>query len=212
MTNGDISTFQTAEEYIFYEEKLLKDAGTDTVLLRFWEPQTDIVVLGKSNQAEREVYVDRCRQDGIPIVKRCSGGGTVLQTKGVLNYSIIAPQFPPFDRVQSSNKEVMEIIKSQLQTETVPIEIQGYTDLTYKGKKWCGNAQKRTLTHFLFHGSMLIDADIQKISHYLKHPSREPAYRKSLSHADFLCNVPLDKEQIKKGLKKAIAHIKQMRR
>ena len=57
---------------------------------------------------------------------------------------------------------------------------------------------------------MLIDADIQKISYYLKHPSREPAYRKSLSHADFLCNVPLDKEQIIKGLEAAIVYIKRM--
>src|SRR6185295_5909726 len=77
-------TFPTAEENLACDEALLDwcDAGDGPEVLRFWEPQQHFVVVGYSNRVEREVNVAACRESGIPILHRCSGGGTVLQGPG----------------------------------------------------------------------------------------------------------------------------------
>ena len=57
-------------------------------MLRFWEPNKPFVVVGYANQAAREVDLEACRKLGIPVFRRCTGGGTVLQGPGCLNYSL----------------------------------------------------------------------------------------------------------------------------
>ncbi|MEK9657803.1 MAG: hypothetical protein VW378_05480 [bacterium] len=196
----DRTNFNDPAKTVAYDDLLLQQAKPKEVILRLWEPSCDFVVLGKSNNPLNEVYVDRCHKEGIPIIKRCSGGGTVFQSSGVINYAIVAPHHPPFDSIQACNREIMTMVKDVLSDDQLSLAIQGYTDLTYQGKKCCGNAQRRTLSHFLFHGSILVDIDLGKISHYLKHPSREPDYRKGCSHQDFLCHLPLKKAEVYRRL------------
>src|SRR5438309_12096554 len=84
-------TFPTPAENLACDETLLDwcDEGAGPELLRFWEPQQHFVVIGYSNHAERVVSVAACRERGIPILRRCAGGGTVLQGPGSLNYLLI---------------------------------------------------------------------------------------------------------------------------
>ena len=65
------------------------DDGRGAEMLRFWEPCQYFVVLGYANRAELEVNLAACREEDIGVYRRCSGGGTVLQGPGCLNYSLI---------------------------------------------------------------------------------------------------------------------------
>ena len=47
------------------------------------------MVVGYANQVEVEVNVPACTARGIPILRRCSGGGTVVQGPGCLNYAVV---------------------------------------------------------------------------------------------------------------------------
>ena len=190
-----------------YDQYLLENAKKSELVLRLWEPQQCYVVLGKSNRADQEVHVDRCYQDQIPIIKRCSGGGTVLNDKGMLNFAIVGPQQQPFKSIHQCNVGMSTYIKNALQSKNIPLEIKGTSDITFMGKKCVGNAQKRTLNFYLFHGCILFDTDISKISYYLKHPSKEPAYRQKKSHKDFLCNISYSKAELIMFLKNAITSI-----
>src|ERR1051325_5350957 len=60
-------------------------------ILRLWEPTRYFVVLGYANRLATEVNAAFCRQNTIPILRRCSGGGTVLQGPGILNYTLVLP-------------------------------------------------------------------------------------------------------------------------
>ena len=84
-------TLPTPEENLACDEALLDgcDDGDGPEVLRFWEPQKHFVVVGYSNRVESEVNVAACSELGIPILRRCSGGGTVLQGPGCLDYSLI---------------------------------------------------------------------------------------------------------------------------
>ena len=56
-------------------------------LLRIWEPENHFVVLGHSNRIDSEVDLAACESERISIFRRLSGGGTVMQGPGCLNYT-----------------------------------------------------------------------------------------------------------------------------
>src|SRR5689334_4969218 len=65
------------------------EEGSSDEVLRFWEPREPFVVLGYSNKVLSEVNLSYCRENNIPVLRRTSGGGTVLQGPGCLNYSLV---------------------------------------------------------------------------------------------------------------------------
>src|SRR3990167_824405 len=85
-------TFPTPEENLACDEALLEQCEEGLIpddILRFWEPSSYFVVLGYSNKIQTEVNETACQKEGIPILRRLSGGGTVLQGPGCLNFSLI---------------------------------------------------------------------------------------------------------------------------
>ena len=86
----DIS-FSTPQDNILFDDVLLQlaEEGRGDQVLRFWESQQYFIVLGRTGQEHEEVKADEVRKDRIPVLRRSSGGGTVVQGKGCLNYSLI---------------------------------------------------------------------------------------------------------------------------
>jgi len=117
-------------------------------VLRVWESQNYFVVLGLSNAAEAEVHKTACLEDHIPIVRRCSGGGAILQGLGCLNYALVLNQsrHPSLSQIQSTNCWVMTEMHAALSPLFPTLQIQGYTDLTLGNIKnfgQCTTAQQR---------------------------------------------------------------------
>ena len=178
------------------------EAGHGEGILRFWESPTCFVVLGYANKADSEVYLDRCELDGIPVLRRCSGGGTVVQGPGCLNYTLVLPIEGALESITESNCFVMQRVRDAIQ-EIVkePVEIRGHTDLTLNNLKFSGNAQRRRKKFLLFHGSFLLTFDLGLIDRLLKFPSREPNYREGRSHHEFLTLLKASVGQVKDRLR-----------
>ena len=113
-------TCPTPVENLACDEALLDkcDEGSGPEVLRFWEPLQYFIVVGYSNRVAREVNVEACREQGMPILRRCSGGGTVLQGPGCLNYSLILriDSDPALQAVTGTNRFVMERNRAALET------------------------------------------------------------------------------------------------
>src|SRR4029077_14400618 len=90
MKQLDLTLPSTAEN-LAADEALLEwcEAGDGAEVLRFWEPHEYFVVVGYANKVATEVNVATCEAKGIPIFRRCSGGGTVVQGPGCLNYTLV---------------------------------------------------------------------------------------------------------------------------
>ncbi|MCX6928274.1 MAG: lipoate--protein ligase family protein [Verrucomicrobia bacterium] len=200
-------TLGTPEENLACDEALLDlcEAGGSDELLRLWALPQYFVVLGYANKAATEVNLAFCGANGIPVLRRCSGGGTVLQGPGVLNYSLILriEESGPCHSIPSTNKFILERQREAF-AALVParIELRGQTDLAVGGLKFNGNAQRRRRRFLLFHGSFLLDLDISLVEKTLPLPSRQPNYRLNRSHADFLVNLNLPADSIKAALAK----------
>jgi lipoate---protein ligase len=180
------------------------DAGRAGECLRFWEWPTAAVVLGASGVLREEVLVDACTSVNVPILRRASGGGTVLLGPGCLEYSLVLSmtERPEMRSVTTSYRAIMGTMVKALQA-LVPsgsVHCAGSSDLAWDGRKFSGNAQKRGRHFILHHGTILYDFELTWIRHYLPLPPRQPEYRAGRSHEDFICNFPAPVEAIKKQL------------
>lgn len=199
-------TLPAPEENLSLDEALLahcEAGGCDEGILRFWEPRRHFVVLGYGNRFESETRPDFCRKKSVPILRRISGGGTVLQGPGCLNFSLILPMEPsgPCRTIAATNRFVMERNRKALEDLLQqPVSIQGDTDLTLNHRKFSGNSQRRMKRHLLFHGTFLLRMDLALLEKLLPLPTRQPAYRRRRSHTRFLVNLELPAERIKEAL------------
>lgn len=212
------SKMLSVEENIALDKKLLEQVGNGEIppLFRFYNCSDDAVVVGISQKIEDYVNVEQCEKDGILILKRFSGGGTVFIGKGCLVYSIIdkfGSKLKRFDVSGAYQHFLSPVIDnfcfkcyhngSRLK---IPAEFYKPCDIAVNNRKITGNAQAQKFGAVIVHGSFLINADLEKISKYLKHPEIEPDYRSKRSHEDFLCNLSefgLTYEKTKEILKKA---------
>lgn len=201
-------TYPTPEENLACDEALLElsENGLNEDVLRFWESPAYFVVLGYSNKAAREVNLRACETASVPVLRRPSGGGTVLQGPGCLNYSLILqiPHSGPLKNLKSTNEYIMERNCGALRTLFGDaVKVEGITDLTLNGLKFSGNAQRRKMNYLLFHGTFLYSFDISKIETCLDQPSIQPDYRKNRKHQDFLTNLPAEANAIKVAMRRA---------
>jgi lipoate-protein ligase A len=192
-------TFSSPEENLACDEALLDalEEASGGEVLRFWEPAQYFVVVGYTNNVASEVDIAACGARGIPVLRRCSGGGTVLQGPGCFNYSLVLriDAAGPLATISGANAFIMErhrLAVQRLITETVTVG--GYSDLAIRNRKFSGNAQRRRQRSLLYHGTFLIDFDILLVEAVLKSPSHQPQYRNNRPHEKFLTNLPLSRE------------------
>src|SRR5260221_7020928 len=105
-------TLPTPAENLACDEALLdacEEGATDGVL-RFWESGEYFVVVGYSNKVCTEVNLPECERRGVPVLRRCSGGGTVVQGRGCLNYALVLkiPESGPLTSLTETNRFIME--------------------------------------------------------------------------------------------------------
>lgn len=217
-------TFPTPAENLACDEALLElcENSSDLGILRFWEPQDYFIVLGYSNKIKEQIIVDTCQQlnpvrpieenenikinsgrsnrVNIPVLRRITGGGTVVQGPGCLNYSLILKiaHYPSLKFITSTNSWIMNSHKRILEPVLgKEIQVQGHSDLTFGTLKFSGNSQKRKKDHLLFHGTFLLDFDIPLIDKLLQIPDKQPLYRHHRPHSDFLTNLHIPATSIK---------------
>ncbi len=167
-------------------------AGASGVL-RFWEPADYAVVLGASCRLADDVHVDACRADGVPILRRTSGGGTVVVGPGALNVTVILPESaaPGLAAVDEAHRYVLDRIAQSIRRAGRPVTLEGRGDLVLGDRKCGGSAQRRLKHWFMVHCSILYDFPIERIDRYLAIPRRQPEYRQGRDHHDFLSNLGL---------------------
>jgi lipoate-protein ligase A len=198
-------TLASAAENLALDEALLlqAEAGDAGEVLRLWEWPELAVVLGSGCKLLDDVDADVCRADSVPVLRRSSGGGTVLLGRGCLCFSLVLA----FDRdlrlteVRSSYEYILGRVVDAF---ALPgLTLSGISDLALDGYKFSGNAQQRKRTHLLHHGTILYAFDLAAVSRYLRQPSRQPDYRADRPHREFIRNLGWSREWVVDRLRAA---------
>jgi lipoate-protein ligase A len=200
-------TLPSPEENLALDEALLDacDVGGDEVL-RFWESPRPFVVVGFGRKVAEDVDAEACRAEGIPILRRCSGGGTVVQGPGCLNYALVLrlERDPELRTVSGTNHWIMERNRIALtQLTGLDVRVEGHTDLAVAGRKFSGNAQRRKRHALLFHGTLLLDLQVEQVERWLRLPPLQPEYRQSRNHRSFLRKLALPADAVKAAFRKS---------
>lgn len=201
-------TLPSPAENLALDEALLDAAelAESGEVLRFWESPGHFVVVGYANKVATEANVPACAARNLPILRRCSGGGTVLQGPGCLSYALVLriTEDGPTRTISTANQFIMErnrkAIASALRTPDSALRIEGHTDLALGNLKFSGNSQRRRRNFLLFHGTFLLNFDLSLIAAALHPPSFQPDYRHARRHEEFVTNLNCTAEEIKKAL------------
>lgn len=192
-SSGDLEVIRWSEETVemnlAVDEQLAQCAGrTDRRVLRLWWGSRPTAVLGCGDKPEKVLNLNECERHGIGWVKRVTGGGTVLQTPEVFNYSYIAPDSGHFD-MRRVFEQGTELVVCALARLGVSAQQRGISDVAVGDLKISGNAQARKWKAVLLHGTVLIDMDSELMEAVLRHPLREPDYRSGRAHSDFIITL-----------------------
>ena len=202
-------SFPDPEQNLFYDDELLckADKAGGGEVLRFWESPRIFVVMGRACDEALDVHADVCRKEGVPVLRRSSGGGTVVQGPGCLNFSLVLSKagHPDLASITRSYVYILKKTIGALKASGVEAEFRPVCDLVVPAgeKKFSGNAQRRGRSYILHHGTILYGFDLSLAVRYLKLPPSMPDYRQARPHVDFITNVNLDISRFKEALASA---------
>ncbi len=199
MACHDVTLASVAEDLALDEAILIEaDEGRGPAVLRFWEPRDYAVILGASRRLRDEVQIEACQADGVPILRRSSGGGTVVIGPGALNVAVVLPETaaPGLSAVGAAQCYVVERIAESIRRAGRPVTVLGHGDLAVDDRKCGGSAQRRLKRWFMVHCSILYQFPIERIARYLAIPERQPAYRQGRAHHEFVTNLDLSRQAL----------------
>lgn len=186
------------------EEVLLDEVeqGCQPDTLRFWESPIPFVVLGTAQTLDEEVDERHCLADGVPVMRRCTAGGCVLQGPGSLNYSLFMTYeaYPEVTSLQASYRFILGRICGALKTLGIDASHEGISDIAIGKRKVSGNAQRRRRRALLHHGTLLYRADAAAISRYIREPADRPDYRGGRTHGDFVTALPAEPDELRTAI------------
>ena len=209
-------TCDTPAENLALDEALLElaeraatagdDAGTSEVL-RLWEPEAPLVVVGRSSKIAVEVNEAECARLRIPVLRRSSGGAAIVAGPGCLMYALVLSyrRRPHLRALDQAHRTVMETLRQALIAPgptvlSQPVEFQGTCDLTLEGRKFSGNSVRCRRENFLYHGTLLYNFPLELIGRCLNTPPRQPDYRAGRGHEAFVANLPLPVAALRRAL------------
>lgn len=139
-----------------------KDPNTHTLFL--WR-NSETVVIGRSQNPWVECKLDNMAADSVFLARRQSGGGAVFHDLGNTNFTFLSPKT---GYNQDAN---FAIIINALKSFGIEATLSGRNDMQVGTRKISGSAFKHTSDRSFHHGTLLVDANMQKLGDYLNpHP------------------------------------------
>ena len=177
--SGHIHPYPTGEDI----------ADPDTLPFRVWIPERNFLVLGYSQEPEREFNLDAVGKHDIPVYKRKGGGGAVLLSPGNVCVALRFPRKPGFgiaEYFSAANGMIRAALRDAL---SLDLEPRGISDLAFEERKVLGSSLQLTRNSAVYLASILVSVDRVLLDELLRHPSREPDYRGGRVHHDFVRNL-----------------------
>lgn len=171
-------------------EPFIKESDSSAIFRVWKNPKS--VIIGRGEKFSNQVFSEKTQADNVPVIRRVSGGGTVLHGPENINLSFFLPFHlnSELKNLKSSYTIILNwVIEALNKSNNLQLNINGSCDLVYQEKKVSGTAQARKRHGILHHMTLLLHADYSGMQHYLKEPSKRPDYRSERTHSDFVIGL-----------------------
>ena len=175
----------------------------DYPILRIYGWSNPCVSIGYFQSID-DVNHERCRQEGVDVLRRITGGGAVFHDKEI-TYSFVTKEFP--QKILDSYREICEIVILTLKHCGFEAEFSPLNDVTVKGKKVCGNAQTRKNNKLLQHGTILLQADAKRMVSLLNIPIEKIAGKNISNIGDRVIGISENFDKVSELMKKSAKEI-----
>lgn len=191
---GDATYNMAVDEAIMLSHA--KGEVPPTLRLYQWRPAA--VSIGFSQDLQKKVDVEKCRELGLGLVRRPTGGRAVLHDQEITYSVVISQKLLPGSVLQTYKflstglLEAMKELgleptvedkpaKSQISGSPACFDSPSWYEIEVSGRKLVGSAQTRQRGVLLQHGSVLLDLDIDKLLQVLITPSEKVRRRMATS-------------------------------
>lgn len=172
-------------EQLRLEEALLRTRDENFCIIN--QGSSRAIVMGISGDPKALLHLEGVAAEKIPVIKRFSGGGTVIVDENTLFVTFIiskgALKIPAFPE---------PILKWSEEFYKKSWQIPGFhlreNDYCIGDRKCGGNAQYIRKNRWLHHTSFLWDYSKDNMNHLLL-PQKRPSYRRDRSHETFLTRL-----------------------
>jgi len=146
------------------EDWIFNTLNADSHTLFLWR-NSETVVIGRSQNPWVECKTDKMAADDVFLARRQSGGGAVFHDLGNTNFTFLSPKHA-YD--QTAN---FTIIINALKKLGIDATLSGRNDMQVVDRKISGSAFKHAADRSFHHGTLLVNANMQKLGDYLNpHP------------------------------------------
>jgi len=144
------------------EEYIVRDYPWDEPVLMIWQADR-CAMLGCNQIAEAEIDTNYAKREGIQIVRRSSGGGTIYTDMGSFLFTVIQPYMEEQYSLDIVRENVARSVINALNMMGVAAELIGRNDILVDGEKVSGLAQYVRHGRICTHGSLLYDTDLETL-------------------------------------------------
>lgn len=148
-------------ENLAVEAALLESVASDACVLYLWQNRRTVVI-GRNQNVWQECKVEALQRDGGCLARRLSGGGAVFQDTGNLNFTFLLP-VEAFDLARQQ-----EVVLRAVARWGVRAVRTGRNDIEADGRKFSGNAFYHADGRSYHHGTLLVQADLEDLTRYLR--------------------------------------------
>ena len=206
----------SAAENMALDEVLTRRAGQgqSPPTLRFLRFSPDAALLGHHQEAERELRLDFCRQQGIDINRRLTGGGALLFQSSALGWELIAPLgAPPFaGGFETAATAICQAAARAYARLGLAARFRPRNDIEVDGRKISGTGGFMQDGGVLFQGTVLVRNQIERFLRALRVPVEKLKKREieslmqRLAFVEDLLGRTLDLAELKTALVQEFAH------
>ncbi len=190
-------------EYLAKEQDLVKDVKEPTLFTWIVSPT---VIYGHHQRAEVEVNEAYCREHGIAVVQRKSGGGCVYADRGNLMLSFVTPD----THSEQVFADFLTLVAQALQAKGLPAVTTSHNDILVGDRKVSGWACYTCPTGTIVHGTMLYDVQLEALTKAIT-PTKEKlakhgvaSVRQRVANIKELTNVFEDIQELRAYLENAL--------
>lgn len=154
------------------EALLFESLQAGEMVFYLWQ-NSATVVIGRHQNAWQECRVKLLEAEGGRLARRSTGGGAVFHDLGNLNFSFVVP------RGCYDVRRQLNVVCRAVRAFGIDAAFSGRNDLLAEGAKFSGNAFRFSEAVGLHHGTLLVDADMDKLGRYLV-PSQDKLQAKGI--------------------------------